>query len=133
MNFAAISDTHALIWYIWGDPKMSRTARAIIDDALTARRKVGVSSISLVEIVYLIEKGKVAPSTLKMVLDALDSGSLFEEVPVNRSILPALTAIPRVSVPDMPDRIIAATAAYLGVPLISRDRKIQASSVTTIW
>jgi predicted nucleic acid-binding protein len=33
----------------------------------------------------------------------------------------------------MPDRIIAATALHLGVPLVSRDRKIQASSIHTIW
>ena len=34
---------------------------------------------------------------------------------------------------DMPDRIIAATALTLGVPVISRDSKIQLSSVSTIW
>jgi len=36
-------------------------------------------------------------------------------------------------VPDMPDRIIATTAVVYGVPLISRDAKIRASTVTTIW
>jgi PIN domain nuclease of toxin-antitoxin system len=33
----------------------------------------------------------------------------------------------------MPDRIIAATALHLSVPLITRDRKIHASSIETIW
>jgi predicted nucleic acid-binding protein len=33
----------------------------------------------------------------------------------------------------MPDQIIAATAMHLGVPLISRDRRIKASSLATIW
>jgi PIN domain nuclease of toxin-antitoxin system len=33
----------------------------------------------------------------------------------------------------MPDRIIAATAMHLGLPLISRDSKIQVSNVHTIW
>jgi PIN domain nuclease of toxin-antitoxin system len=33
----------------------------------------------------------------------------------------------------MPDRIIAATALYLQVPIISQDHKIQATSLTTIW
>ncbi|MDY7076564.1 MAG: hypothetical protein SXV54_06520 [Chloroflexota bacterium] len=41
--------------------------------------------------------------------------------------------VPREQVPDLPDRVIAATALYLGVPLISRDRKIRLSDVTTIW
>ncbi len=33
----------------------------------------------------------------------------------------------------MPDRIIAATALHLGLPLVTRDHRIRASSVTTIW
>ena len=41
--------------------------------------------------------------------------------------------IPREDIPDMPDRIIAATALHLGVPLISRDSKIKLSKVKTIW
>lgn len=38
-------------------------------------------------------------------------------------------------VPDMPDRIIAATALHLSlsVPVISKDARIQLSGLTTIW
>jgi predicted nucleic acid-binding protein len=39
----------------------------------------------------------------------------------------------RSEIPDMPDRIIAATAIHLGVPVLSRDGRIRASSVRTIW
>jgi predicted nucleic acid-binding protein len=49
------------------------------------------------------------------------------------SIAQTLTRVSRGSIPDMPDRIIAATALHLGVPLISRDARIQASSIKTIW
>ncbi len=35
--------------------------------------------------------------------------------------------------PDMPDRIIGATALHLGLPLITRDGKIRASDLRTIW
>ena len=130
---AAVADTHALIWLIWGDPRISKTAQALFDDSAAAGLLVGISSISLVEIVYLIEKRRIDPATLRLILDAIDLSGRFEEIEVDRTILPALAAIPRASVPDMPDRIIAATAATLGVPLISRDRKIVASSVATIW
>jgi hypothetical protein len=41
--------------------------------------------------------------------------------------------VPREAVPDMPDRIVAATAVYFGVPVISRDGRIRASSVQTLW
>ena len=45
----------------------------------------------------------------------------------------AVGRVLRDEVPDMPDRIIAATALHFDVPIISRDGKIKASQVRTIW
>lgn len=39
----------------------------------------------------------------------------------------------RDDIPDLPDRIISATALSLKLPLITRDRKIQLSGLKTIW
>ena len=44
-----------------------------------------------------------------------------------------MKAIVRQEVPDLPDRVIAATALQLSVPVVSRDGRIRASSVQTIW
>ena len=41
--------------------------------------------------------------------------------------------MPRDVVPDMPDRIIAATAVHLGLPLITRDERIRSAGIKTIW
>ena len=41
--------------------------------------------------------------------------------------------VARAEVPDMPDRMIAATALYLDVPVISRDSRILAASLKTVW
>jgi hypothetical protein len=38
----------------------------------------------------------------------------------------------RSPVPDMPGRMVAATAVYFDVPVISRDRRIRAASLKTI-
>ena len=54
-------------------------------------------------------------------------------LPVDRHVAQALQMVTRSQVPDMSDRIIAATALYLGVPLITRDRMIQTANVDTIW
>jgi predicted nucleic acid-binding protein len=58
---------------------------------------------------------------------------VFTEVIVDHQIAWIIGNVPRGQIPDMPDRIIAATALHLGVPLISRDAKIKASHITTIW
>jgi predicted nucleic acid-binding protein len=41
--------------------------------------------------------------------------------------------VSRTDVPDMPDRIVAATALHFGVPVISRDGRIRSSAVKTVW
>ena len=48
-------------------------------------------------------------------------------------VVDALATIPRNIVPDMPDRIIVATAKHLGLPLISKDNKIVSSGISIIW
>nr|WP_293229105.1 hypothetical protein [Microcoleus sp. PH2017_05_CCC_O_A] len=54
-------------------------------------------------------------------------------MPLSIEIAQAIAQIPRNVVPDMPDRIITATAFYLNLPLVSCDSKIQAANIQTIW
>jgi PIN domain nuclease of toxin-antitoxin system len=57
----AIADTHAAIWYLFSDPRLGRAASAFIDAAIANGDHIGVSAISLAEMVYLIEKGRIPP------------------------------------------------------------------------
>lgn len=128
----AVADTHTLVWALYDDARLSAAARA----ALMARPdgKIGASAISLAEIVYLEEKQRLAGGTFARLAAVLaDPGSSLEEVPVDAAVIRAMTRIPRTSIPDLPDRIIAASAVHLGVPVISRDGKIRASQLSTIW
>lgn len=93
-----------------------------------------MSSITFVEIVYLMEKGRVTTNTLSEVDKALQKpNGLLIEVPVDLPIATTMASVSRSAIPDMPDRIIAATALHLGVPLISRDSRIQLSAIQTVW
>jgi PIN domain nuclease of toxin-antitoxin system len=57
----AIADTHTAVWYLFSDPRLGSTASAFIDDAVQKGDHIGVSAISVVEMVYLIEKGRISP------------------------------------------------------------------------
>ncbi len=130
----AIADTHGAIWYVFADPQLSQNAKATIDDAFARGNRVGISSITFVEIVYLVEKGKIDPRTFSALEAELNRRDpTFQEVHVDRRVGQAMQMVRRAEVPDMPDRIIAATAVALGVPVISRDGKIRLSNVPTIW
>jgi PIN domain nuclease of toxin-antitoxin system len=129
-----VADTHAVVWYLSGDTRLSITARQFMETNAMSGRQVGISSISLVEIVYLIEKGRIPAESLTDLAFRLDKPkSMFAEIPVTLIIARSVSRLSASQIPDMPDRIIAATALHLNVPLISRDGKIQLSSVQTLW
>ena len=130
----AVADTHAVIWYLYDDPRLSETARATIEAAAASGEQVAFSSITLAEIVYLAERGRIRSETLDRLLRAVDEEDVvLVEIPFDRTVARAMAAIPRQEVADLPDRIIAATASGLGVPVISRDRVVQTSQVPSIW
>jgi PIN domain nuclease of toxin-antitoxin system len=129
-----IADTHAIIWQIYSDPRLSQAAVNFINSAANNGDKIAVSSITLIEMVYLIEKSRIAAESFSRVAAAIEDGrSVFMLVPVDLQIARMLSRVEITQVPDMPDRIIAATALYLNLPIISRDAKIRLSSVPTIW
>jgi PIN domain nuclease of toxin-antitoxin system len=129
-----VTDTHGLIWYLEDSPLLGPGAREAFHACDRGEIVVYIPTICLVEIVYLQDKGRI-PAELKMQLDAeLQAGtSGLVLVDLTAEVANAVARVPRSEVPDMPDRIIAATALHLGLPLISRDRKIQLSGVNTIW
>ncbi|MGQ9554326.1 MAG: type II toxin-antitoxin system VapC family toxin, partial [Anaerolineae bacterium] len=87
---------------------------------------VGVASISITEIVYLAEKGRVPAAALPRLQEHLARKSaIIEVIPLTYDSALAVQKVLRTQVPDLPDRIIAATALHLGVPLISRDHRIR--------
>jgi len=131
---AGVADTHTALWYLLKNPRLSATARQFMDDAAAAGHDIVLSPISLAEIVYLVEKNRLPASAYRELKNALaDPDYAIEEAPFTVEIVDAMRQVPRADVPDMPDRIVAATGVYLGVPVISCDGRIRSSNVHTVW
>jgi PIN domain nuclease of toxin-antitoxin system len=129
-----LADTHAVIWYLFEPAQLSAASDAALTGAVTAGAEIGVSAISVIEVRYLVERFKLPASACDDLVAALcDPAVPLELVPIDLEIATAVERIPRAVVPDMPDRVIAATALVHGVPLVTRDAKIRASPVRTIW
>ena len=130
----SVTDTHSLIWFLEDNPRLSPVAKATFDACDRGESIIYIPTICLVEIIYLQEKGRI-PITMGTQLDAeLRTGTTgFILADLTPEVANAIVFVPRADVADLPDRIIAATAVHLGLPLISKDRKIKLSGITTIW
>lgn len=102
-----------------------------IDKALVAKT-LHVSIGSFLDLRYLVDSGRLSEQVFG---DARSiEGDAFTVVPLDLRVLDKMGAIPRAKVPDPFDRIIAATALTLGLPLVSADEDIQgAIGELVIW
>ncbi|MFN3761748.1 MAG: type II toxin-antitoxin system VapC family toxin [Anaerolineae bacterium] len=135
MKPVAVTDTHSLIWFLEDSPRLGPGAGQFFDKCVNGQGIVYVPTICLVEIVYLCEKGRIPTEFQTMLSEELrGSSGGFIVTDLTWPVVEALSRVPRYPAPDMPDRIIAATALALGVPLITRDRALeQVPGLRVIW
>lgn len=128
---AVIADTHTILWYLFGDKRLSTVAYQTLRIATT----IYIPAIVLVEITYLHERQRIpAQAWLRLSNEVTNPDSRLKLIPIDWEIILAMRQIPATAVPDMPDRLIAATAYALGFPLVTQDGVLQASSqIETIW
>lgn len=131
---AVAVDTHAIVWYLADDARLSPRAAEAMDSATAAGDAIHVPSICLVELTYLVEKGRLPSVARERLIRALgDPDAACVLAPLDRAVADALEFIDRGKVPDLPDRVVTATAIALQVPLISRDGNIQTSVIEAMW
>jgi PIN domain nuclease of toxin-antitoxin system len=130
-----VLDTHVWVWYVSNPEKLSGPAREAIDQEITGRRPLFISTISVWEISMLVSKGR-----LELTMDVRDwiakseSIPFFHFVPVDNATAYKSVFLPEPTRDDPADRIIIATALTQGASLVTKDERIsKLSSVDTIW
>ncbi len=128
-----VADTHALLWMLSGTLReRSPSGADAIEQALDAKT-LHVSIGSFLDLRYLVDSGRLAEQVLDDARSIVD-GDAFTVVPLDLRVLDKMAAIPREKVPDPFDRIIAATALTLDLPLVSADEDIQgAIGERAVW
>lgn len=118
-------DTHIWLWYLLGDPRLSRSLQTAIADSNT---ELWLSPISIWETLILAEKGRISlqpdPVTwVNLALKTLET----REAQMNHSIaiLSREIALPH---QDPADRFISATAIYYGLTLATVDKNLTGNS-----
>ena len=130
-----VTDTHSLLWHIFQNKRLSEKAASIFRETDNGEGEIYIPTIVLVEIVYLVEKQRIPQESIDSVTGLLDAHATnYRLTPIMPATIHAMQMVPRQLIPDMPDRIITATALELGLPLITKDSKITAANVVkVIW
>jgi len=114
-------DTHTLVWSVEDSPRLGVEAKQEINQAAEEER-LAISAISPWEIALLVSKGrlKLNADVMEWLRNALGKPGVTL-VPLEPEIAVASTRLPWVMHADRADRILVATARYLGVTLVTAD------------
>ena len=123
-------DTHALLWFLNDDRRLSRHAHGLIADPAN---DVLVSVGSLWETVIKASLGRLAlAEPFEELIPAQLAAERIEVLPVEVRHLAELRRLP-FHHRDPFDRLIIAQAMAEGVPVISRDGEFEPYPVTVLW
>ena len=104
-----VIDTNIVIWYFAAPQMLSADATLALDNA-EASGIIYVSAMTWIELVYLTEKGRIDSSVLPHLQTAIqDATTAFRCYDIHQEVADEVAQIPRFVVPEMPDRVIAAS------------------------
>ena len=113
-----VIDTQALIKFLNGQKVISDKIDEILKKADEGKNIIIIPSVVLFEIGYLHEKGKI-PISIKDIEDIVNNSINYSEEKLSMGIIK--TAFEIKDIPELHDRLIAGTAKYLNLPLITND------------
>jgi PIN domain nuclease of toxin-antitoxin system len=126
-------DTHVVVWLAFDQDKISKAARAAINEVRRNGEGLAISDITLLELMTLTSKGRIRLNiSLESFLREIENR--FIVLPISGRACVRALELPAAYSKDPADRIIGATALVEGLSLITADREIRRSRVLhTIW
>ncbi len=123
-------DTVGLVRHFTGLGKIGKKAAQILDAIETSDDTLAISVISLMEVMYLSEKNRINID-LAETLDLIASSSKYAVVDLNPEILRVAQSVLFF---EPHDRLILATAKWLGLKVLSSDAAFaHVEGVEVVW
>lgn len=123
-------DTHALLWFLWADARLSSEAKSLIEDAGNRKLvsivscweiaiKVGLKKLDLGESSRTFLPREIARNNFDLLPIALDHATAVEGLPMHHR--------------DPFDRLLIAQATVEGLSLVSADGAFDQYGISRLW
>jgi len=113
-------------------PQLSDRARRIFERTDRVEERIFIPCITFFELLHLTEKKRVR-ADFKTLIEMVASSENYRIEPLCLPVIERAREISKGTVPDPWDRLIAATSLHLGLPLITRDRRLRKIGIEVIW
>ena len=126
-------DTHVVVWLAMEPARISKRAKAAIEENRHSGEGLAISDMTLLEIAMIESKGRIKlNASLETFLSEVEAR--FVVLPITGRVCVQAMRLPVAYPKDPADRIIGATALVEGLPLITADDDIRRSkALGTIW
>lgn len=134
MAHKSILDTHALVWYLEGNPRLAADAKAAIDDPSA---ELVLPIIALAEAALVVERCRCSIPQVADLLFRVQADPRIEIYPLTLDVFTRSQTVLRI--PELHDRLIVATVLYLQdlghtASLLTKDSIITDSGlVAVVW
>jgi PIN domain nuclease of toxin-antitoxin system len=126
----ALVDTHALLWYLLDDPRLSGDAASAI---LDLHNEILVSPASYWEIAIKVSVGRyMFKEDFETFMERAITTHLLTILPISVRHAAAVAAMP-LHHKDPFDRLLVAQATVEQIPILSSDAVLDRYGVTRIW
>ena len=123
-------DTHAFLWFVLDDPRLSATATALIVDS---NNDVEISPASYWEMAIKISLGKYSlPEPYEVFMEREIAANQFRILHIEPRHTALLTTLP-FHHRDPFDRLLVAQAIVEQIPIVSSDSTFDADGVRRLW
>lgn len=123
-----VTDTQGLVKFMMGQKVINDAAHQAYLSADNGDDTIIIPAIVLMEVMYLFEKNRIEIGLLQTE-DLMESQN-YQFEPLSFEILKTASLID--DIPELHDRLIAATARHLDLPLITNDPLIMKSKFVQI-
>lgn len=123
-----VTDTQALVKFMMGKKVINDRSHHAFQSADKGEAIIIIPAVVLMEVLYLFEKNRIDIGLLQT--EDLFKSQNYQFEPLSFEILKTASEID--DIPELHDRLIAATAGYLDLPLITNDPVIRDSQFVEV-